>query len=236
MMTVLEEKEHKIKAIEAGTDDFLTKPVDHEELSARVRSLVRVKHLNEQLENVENILFTLSNMLEAKDPYTKGHSERVTIIALRLANEAGLPSEDQGLLRKVGRLHDIGKIGVPANLLNKPGALTPKEFELLKEHVILGENICRPLRSIGRFLGIIRHHHENFDGTGYPDGLKGEKIPLGARILAIADAFDTMNSDQPYRKRLPMEEILKRLKEGAGSLWDPKLVKLFTEKLKDLHK
>ncbi len=229
MMTSLDGKDDKIKGIQAGTDDFLTKPIDPQEITARVKSLLRVRHLNEQLEKVENILFTLAKALEAKDPYTEGHSERVTDFAKRLAKEIGLSKESQELLDKAGKMHDIGKVGVPETILNKPGPLTKDEFNYIKKHVVLSEKICDPLRSMREILGIIRHHHENFNGKGYPDGLSGDKIPLEARILSIADAYDAMSSDRPYRKKLPKSEVIKRLKEGAGTQWDPKLVDIFVK-------
>lgn len=228
MMTALRSREDRIRGIEAGTDDFLTKPVDREELLARIRSLLRVKNLNEQLEDAENVLYVLSNMLDAKDHYTEGHSQRVTKFAIYLAKALRLSLSDQDMLKKAGLLHDIGKVGVPENVLNKPGPLTPEEFELIKKHPVLSEKICSPLRSMKNILGIIRHHHESFDGKGYPDGLRGEEIPLGSRILAVADAFDAMGSDRPYRKGMPKEKVIKVLKEGAGVQWDPKLVDLFT--------
>jgi putative two-component system response regulator len=229
MMTSLDGKEDKIKGIQAGTDDFLTKPIDPQEITARVKSLLRVRHLNEQLEKVENILFTLAKALEAKDPYTEGHSERVTDFAIKLAREIGLSKESQELLDKAGKMHDIGKVGVPETILNKPGPLTKEEFNYIKKHAVLSEKICDPLRSMREILGIIRHHHENFNGKGYPDGLQGDSIPLEARILSIADAYDAMSSDRPYRKKLSKQEVVKRLKEGAGSQWDPKLVDIFVK-------
>ncbi|MFH1239329.1 MAG: HD domain-containing phosphohydrolase, partial [bacterium] len=188
MMTALTGKEDKIKGIEAGTDDFVTKPVDREELLARVKSLLRVRSLNEQLEDAENVLYVLNTILDAKDHYTQGHSQRVTNLALKLAKELRLSTPDQNMLKKAGLVHDIGKIGVAETILNKPGTLTAEEFEEIKKHSVLSEKICSPLKSMKNILGVIRHHHERFDGQGYPDGLRGENIPLGARILAIADA------------------------------------------------
>lgn len=227
MMTALSETSDKVKGIEMGTDDFLTKPVNREELLARVKSLVHVKRLNMQLEDAENVLFVLINILEAKDPYTRGHSQRVTNIALRLAKELRLSSRDQDILKRAGLVHDVGKIGVPEAILNKPGPLTKEEFEYIKNHPALSEKICSPLNSMKDLLGIIRHHHERVDGKGYPDGLKGTDIPLGARILAIADAYDAMDSDRPYRNKMSKEEIKRIFTEGSGTQWDSQLVELF---------
>ena len=231
MITALDEREDKIKGIETGADDFLTKPVDKGELLARIKSLLRVKYLNEQLENVEAVLFFLANLIEAKDPYTKDHTKRVAKYAERLAKEAGLSLEQQNLLRKAGTLHDIGKIGVPEAILNKPGPLAEEEFNRMKEHSVLGEKICNPLKSMSCIVNIIRHHHERFDGNGYPDGLKGEEIPIGARIMAIVDSFDAMILDRPYRKKMAREKAIEILKEEAGKQWDPKLVEIFIKKI-----
>lgn len=233
MMSSLDDKEDKIKGIQAGTDDFLTKPIDAQEITVRVKSLLRVRHLNEQLEKVENILFTLAKALEAKDPYTEGHSERVGELAKKLAKEVGLGEDAREALDKAAKIHDIGKVGVPETILNKPGPLTKEEFNYIKKHVVLSEQICAPLRSMRGILGIIRHHHENYNGKGYPYGLKGEDIPLEARILSIVDAYDAMTSDRPYRKRLPQDEVIKRLKEGSGTQWDPKLVDLFINMIEE---
>lgn len=233
MMSSLDDKEDKIKGIQAGTDDFLTKPIDAQEITVRVKSLLRVRHLNEQLEKVENILFTLAKALEAKDPYTEGHSERVGKLAKKLAKEVGLGEDAREALDKAAKIHDIGKVGVPETILNKPGPLTKEEFNYIKKHVVLSEQICAPLRSMRGILGIIRHHHENYNGKGYPYGLKGEDIPLEARILSIVDAYDAMTSDRPYRKRLPQDEVIKRLKEGSGTQWDPKLVDLFINMIEE---
>ncbi len=227
MMTALSETSDKVKGIEMGTDDFLTKPVNREELLARVKSLVNVKRLNMQLEDAENVLFVLINMLEAKDPYTKGHSQRVTNIALKLAKELRLSSRDQDILKRAGLVHDIGKVGISEAVLNKPGPLTKEEFEHIKNHPALSEKICSPLNSMKDLLSIIRHHHERVDGKGYPDGLKGTEIPLGAKILAIADAYDAMDSDRPYRGNMPKEEIKRIFREGSGTQWDSQLVELF---------
>jgi putative two-component system response regulator len=231
MMTALTGKEDKIKGIEAGADEFVTKPVDREELLARIKSLLKVKALNEQLEDAENVLYVLNNILDAKDHYTQGHSQRVTNLALKLAKELRLSGPDQEILKKAGLVHDIGKIGVSEAILNKPSTLTPEEFEEIKKHSTWSEKICSPLKSMKNILPIIRHHHERIDGAGYPDGLKGDNIPLGARILAIADAYDAMSSDRPYRKGMPKEKAIQILKECAGTQWDAKLVTLFINML-----
>ncbi|MFH1768554.1 MAG: HD domain-containing phosphohydrolase [Candidatus Omnitrophota bacterium] len=227
MITGMDDKEMKISGIEAGVDDFLTKPVDQEELLARARSLIRVKMLNDQLESMENVLYTLVNIIDAKDSYTRGHSERVTKYAMKLAETIGLSKENIDVLEKAAKLHDIGKIGVPEEILNKPSALTKEEFEEIKKHPIIGETICTPLKTFGPILRIIRHHHERYDGKGYPDGISGNGIPLEARIIAVADSYDAMASNRPYRNALEKNRILAIFNAGFNEQWDESLVRNF---------
>jgi putative two-component system response regulator len=224
-LTSLSDFEDKLRGIEVGGDDFLTKPFRKVELLARVKSLLRVKRLNDRLENAENVLFALANIIEAKDAYTEGHIFRVATLALKLGRRLGLSAEHQESLWKGGILHDIGKIGVPDAILNKAGRLTPEELTLMQVHVIVGERICQPLRSIRYLLPVIRHHHEKFDGSGYPDGLRGEEIPITARIVGIVDIYDALITDRPYRPRLSREEAFGILREAAAAgRLDPALV------------
>lgn len=227
-LTSMSDLEDKLRGIEVGADDFLTKPFRKVELLARVKSLLRVKRLNDRLENAENVLFALANAIEAKDPYTEGHIFRVATLALKLGRRLGLSAEHQESLWKGGILHDIGKIGVPDAILNKAGRLTPEEIAQMQVHVVVGERICQPLRSIRYLLPVIRHHHEKFNGTGYPDGLRGETIPITARIVGIVDMYDALVTDRPYRPRLTREEAFGILRAGAtdGTL-DPQLVAAF---------
>lgn len=227
MITSLGAKEDKIRGIEVGADDFLTKPVDRAELIARVRSLLRVKFLIDQLEKAEHIIYSLATALEERDPYTKGHSLRVSQLSLELAQALGLSEEEQVLLGKACLLHDVGKIGVPDTILHKPGALTKEEFAKVKEHPVKSEKICKPLAFAAPLLAMIRHHHEWWNGRGYPDHIMFEGTPLGARIMAIADAYDAMTSDRPYRAAMPPHKALDKLEDGAAKQWDPKLVKVF---------
>jgi len=227
IITALNQVEDKIKGIEAGADDFLSKPFNFAEMLARVRSLLRVKALNDQLENAENVIFALARAIEAKDRYTEHHTERVGAYAQAIAKKVGLPVEYQQALLKAGILHDVGKIGIRESILLKPGPLTPEEFNEQKAHPVIGEQICRSLKSIAHLLPIIRHHHERFDGKGYPDGLRGEEIPIEARILAVADAYDAMTTDRPYRARLSEEKAIEILRKGAGEQWDPRMVEVF---------
>ena len=227
-LTSMSDLEDRLRGIEVGADDFLTKPFRKVELLARAKSLLRVKRLNDRLENAENVLFALANAIEAKDPYTEGHIFRVATLALKLGRRLGLSAEHQESLWKGGILHDIGKIGVPDAILNKAGRLTPEEAAQMQVHVIVGERICQPLRSIRYLLPVIRHHHEKSNGTGYPDGLQGEAIPITARIVGIVDMYDALITDRPYRPRLSREEAFGILRAGAGDgTLDPELVASF---------
>ena len=231
LVTPAQESEYKVRGFEAGADDFLQRPINSVEFLARVRCLVRAKRLNDHLVSVEDTIHALAIAVEAKDPYTEGHIERVASYALSLGREFGLSEEELALLRKGAILHDVGKIGVSESILLKAGSLTEEEFERVKSHAVVGEKICQPLKQAGLILEVIRHHHERYDGKGYPDGLAGEDIPLGARIMAVADAYDALTSDRPYRHRLSMEEAIQVLKQEAGRQFDPKLVLAFVSML-----
>jgi putative two-component system response regulator len=229
MITAQTEFQSKLNAWEQGADEFLTKPFQLLEVSARCRSLLRIKRLVEERDSAENVIFALARTVEAKSPYTHGHSERVKDYALALAAEMDLTAEQREILRKGALLHDIGKISVPDAILNKPGPLTPEEYEVIKDHVRQGAHIVEPLRSMQDALPLIRSHHERLDGQGYPDGLKGEAIPLLVRILSVADIFDSLASCRPYREPIPPPHCLEMLRDNAlhGGL-DPELVALFS--------
>lgn len=227
MVTPVEETEHKIRGFEAGVDDFLHRPINSVELLARVRCLVRTKRLNDELVNVENAIIALATAIEAKDPYTEGHVDRVANYALILGKEAGLAPWELQALRKAAILHDVGKIGIDESILLKPGSLTEEEFNQLKTHSVIGERICRPLGQNRLILEVILHHHERYDGKGYPDGLAGEDIPIAARIMAVVDAYDALTSDRPYRARRSQEQAVEILKQEAGKQFDPKLATAF---------
>ena len=222
----------RVQGFEAGADDFVTKPFNRIELLARVRSLLRIKALNDQLDEVEDVIYSLSRAAEAREGETNfetdsGGTERITAYAQALGRALGLSDEALRLLGQAVMLRDIGKIGLPDRLLHNPGALSSDERRSMQKHTVLGEQIMAPLRSTAALLPIIRHHHERWDGKGYPDGLAGEQIPLGARIVAIADAYNAMLSPRSYRTALTLEKARQTLLAGAGRQWDASLVSLF---------
>ena len=225
LITGLAGAEDRIQGIEAGADDFLNKPVKREELLARVRSLVRLKRYTDELENAETVLCMLARSIEAKDPYTEGHCDRLSRYTVSLAEKIGLPEDAFDDLRRGGIVHDIGKVAVPESVLLKPGPLDPDERKIMEQHTIAGERICAPLKSFRNILPIIRSHHEKQDGSGYPDHLKGAEIPLTARILQTVDIFDSLTTDRPYRKALSQEKAIEIMwEETRRGWWDADLV------------
>jgi putative two-component system response regulator len=225
LVTGLGARDDRIEGIAAGCDDFLTKPVDFEQLIARTRSALRTKSLVDELERAENVLVSLANALDAKDPYTRGHSERVAHYAEALGGECGLSREERRQLGRAGLLHDIGKIGIPLEYLQKPGKLTTEEYEIVKLHPVIGYDICKPLRTMVPLLALIRGHHERLDGRGYPDGLKADQIGVPLRCLSIADVYDALTSDRAYRRALPRAQALKIMREEAAlGMWDVRLL------------
>ena len=190
---------------------------------------VRLQSLHDRLDNAERVIFSLARAVEAKDIYTEAHTERVARTSRALGESAGVSGPDLDNLYRGGMIHDLGKIGVPDAILLKPAALTPNEFDVIRRHPLVGEEIARPLRSAASLLSIIRHHHERVDGRGYPDGLRGDQIPLLARIVAICDAFDAMISDRPYRRGRTHQEAIDVLRQGAGTQWDARLVGIFVQ-------
>ncbi len=233
MLTALQEMEDKVKGFEAGADEFLSKPVEKMELLIRVKALLRTKHLNEDLENARDVIYTLALAIEANDPYTRGHSERVAQYARRLAERMGLGESRAGIIRDAGILHDVGKIGISEAILQKPGPLTDEELAAVQDHPIIGEKICRPLRSANMLLTVIRHHQERYDGNGYPDRLRAEEIPIEARIVAVADAYDAMTSPRPYRPPLSKRQVIEILRRESGKQWDPEVVREFIHMLEE---
>jgi putative two-component system response regulator len=228
MITGLDAHEDRLRAIEAGADDFLTKPISAEELFARVKSLLKLKEFTDELETAESVLCTLGLSVEARDPYTEGHCERLARDASELGRYLGLDDDCVIALRRGGYLHDLGKIKVPDEILKKGSNLTPEEWTIMKQHPLVGETICRPLKSLRLVLPIIRHHHEHSDGSGYPDGLKDGEIPLLPRILQVVDIYDALRTARPYKPALPHEQAAFTMREEAkAGLWDEELVTEF---------
>ncbi|MGB0033861.1 MAG: HD domain-containing phosphohydrolase [Candidatus Acidiferrales bacterium] len=236
LITGLSATEDRIQGINAGADDFLSKPIDFNELLARSRSLLRLKQYTDELENAEAVLFSLAHSIEARDPYTAGHCERLAEMSVRLGERLGLPEEDIKALRCAGMVHDIGKVVVPDAILLKPGPLTAEEIVVMRRHPVVGERICAPLKSFRLVTPIIRHHHEKRDGSGYPDGLRGEAIPLTARILQLADVYDALTTDRPYRTAVSSEAALQLMDEESGlGWWDRDLFDKFREMVRAMH-
>jgi putative two-component system response regulator len=218
-LTSLNSDDDRIRGIMCGADDFLTKPVNRHELLARVHSLIRLKQFTDELDNAEAVLSSLALSIEAKDPYTEGHCDRLSKYSVSIAEKLGLHEDLRVALRRGGLVHDIGKLAVPEHILLKPGPLTPDERKIMEQHTIAGERICAPLRSFRHVLPIIRHHHEKQNGSGYPDGLKGDQIPLTAKILQITDIYDALTTDRPYRKALPAEKAFAIMREEVERGW-----------------
>jgi len=225
LVTGMARAEDRLQGIESGADDFLHKPVRKEELLARVKSLVRLKRYTDELESAEMVLCTLARSIEAKDPYTEGHCDRLSHYSVALAEQLGLPQDQVVALRRAGIVHDIGKVAVPEQILLKPGLLTEDERRVMESHVVVGERICSPLKSFRQLLPIIRHHHERMNGTGYPDRLSNNSIPLTARILQTVDIYDALTTDRPYRKALSVREAFAIMREEVRrGWWDGALV------------
>ncbi len=230
IVTALRELDDKIKAIELGADDFLMKPYNKLELTTRVKSLLRIKELYDDLDSSESIVFTLAETLEAKDVYTRGHSERVARYSVLIGRQMKLNDTELRDLRRGTLLHDIGKVGVKDSVLNKESKLTPEELAHIRTHPARGFEICKRLRSFKNVLPIIRSHHERIDGRGHPDGLKGDQIPLLAKICSIADAFDAMTSNRPYRRGISPEQAADIFEREIDSgQWDPTILKIFID-------
>jgi putative two-component system response regulator len=232
MLTAMVDLEKKLEALDAGADDFVHKPYNSLELITRLKSLLRVKYLNEQLESAEDVLFSLARAIEAKDSYTQGHVERVSQLAVKLGRYLGFVDEDLDALRKGGVLHDIGKIGVPDKILNKAGSLTTEERAIIRTHPGQGARICEKLKSLKGAIPVIQHHHERMDGTGYPDHLRGHEIPVLARVMTVVDIYDALTTTRSYRKRLPETVALEIMMEEANKgWWDKEVLGEFMEML-----
>jgi cyclic di-GMP phosphodiesterase len=236
------DSECRIEGINAGADEFASKSVNIDELKARLRSLLKLKFYTDELEHAEGVLFSLARCIEARDRYTRGHCERLSTYSVALAEKLRLSDEEKIALRRAGIVHDIGKVVIPDEVLLKFGPLSPLEWELMRLHTVVGADICAPLRTFRLVIPIILYHHERMNGSGYPHGLKGDEIPLTARILATVDVFDALTTKRPYKKAYSVEKALEMMRSEARSgLLDPFLVDTFAiliqnKSLELLHK
>jgi putative two-component system response regulator len=229
-VTALNDRRSRIRGIEVGADDFLSKPFDRVELAARVKSLVRQKRLNEDLDHAEQVLFSIARSIESRDPNTGDHCERLVKLGKAFGEYLNLSRNQIRDLMWGGYLHDIGKVGIPDSVLLKKGKLTPEEWNIMRQHVLIGEKICQPLRSMQGVIPIIRHHHERWDGSGYPDGLIGENIPYLAQVFQIIDIYDALTSERPYKLAFSPEEALAVMQEETAKGWrNPQLMQQFEE-------
>ena len=217
LVTGLSDLQDRIKGIEAGADEFLSKPVHPLELRARVGSLTRMKHLLDALDSAEAAFMTLALTIEARDPMTSGHCERLARHAVALGKAIGVSETDLQALHRGGYLHDVGKVGIPDAVLLKRGPLTTAEFDLMKKHPDIGDSLCAPLQSLRSVRPIIRCHHERLDGSGYPQALRGDEVPLLAQIVGICDVYDALTSQRPYRPALSQEDATHHLLQEAAN-------------------
>jgi cyclic di-GMP phosphodiesterase len=233
-LTGLGSREARLQGLEAGATDFLSKPFDLSELEVRVRNLVNFRRLTEDLDSAEQMLFSIARTVEARDEGTGDHCDRLSRLAAQLGERLGFDADSVKALRRAGYLHDIGKIGIPDAVLLKPGQLDGPEWEVMRSHVDIGVQICSPLRTFRPVLPIIHHHHERQDGSGYPEGLVGEAIPLLARVFQVVDVFDALTSERPYREALGIREALEVLrKETAQGWWDGRIVAAFATMIEE---
>jgi putative two-component system response regulator len=249
MLTAVNDATSAALCMQRGALDYLTKPIEladlgravqralkrremqlenrhlnqwlKEEVTTRTAELQRERHRLERVSTAT--LEVLVNALEAKDPYLRGHSARVADLSANIATEMRLTEEDVERIRVAGRLHDLGKIGTRDAVVNKEGPLTADEFEHVKQHVIIGAQILAPLVHLGDIVAMVKSHHERFDGTGYPDGLRGEEVPLGGRIIAVAEVYDALTTARPYQEKMTPEQAVERMADLSGTVLDPKV-------------
>jgi putative two-component system response regulator len=233
LITGSHDREQRLAGLDAGADDFLHKPIDVTEFATRVRSLLRTKRLVDELESTEAIMTMLGHLVEARDPYTEGHCQRLAAFATTLGAALGLSPLDIDTLSRGAALHDIGKIGVPDTVLLKRSRLNPEELALMKQHPVIGDNLCRTVKSLERVRPIVRSHHERIDGRGYPDGLSGDDVPLLAQIVGVVDVFDALTTNRPYRGAMTTAQAYDVMLADAAAGWCPMtLVTTFV----DLHR
>lgn len=234
LLTGASDLKARIAGLAAGADDFFAKPVNAVELRTRVGSLLRVKVLLDRLEEAENLMTALGLTIEARDPYTAGHCERLASAAAALGSAVGADELTIEALRLGGFLHDLGKVAVPDRVLLKAGPLDLPERVIIESHPVVGANLVQGLKTLGVVRPIIRHHHERWDGSGYPDRLEGEAIPLGARVMALVDVYDALITARPYKPALSHDEAVSILREETRrGLWDPHMMTAFVETLRE---
>jgi putative two-component system response regulator len=228
LVTGMAHREKRIEGLEAGADDFLSKPIDTQELLARVRTLVRMKRYTDDLDSAASLITAMALLVEARDGNTEGHCHRMANYATALGRALGLLEEEIAALHRGGFLHDIGMLAIPDAVLRKSGPLEAEEFELMKSHTTVGDSLCGNLRSLAAVRPIIRHHHERYDGSGYPDGLAGDDIPLLAQIIGIVDVYDAVTTRRPYQGPHSALEALDILRDQVSRGWRrPDLVEAF---------
>jgi len=228
MLTTLTSREDVARGLGCGATDFVSKPFDTVELLARVHASVTKKRLTDRLDDTESVLFALARMVEAKDANTRDHCDRLSHMAIVFGHELGCDYDELQALRRGGVLHDIGKLGVPDAILLKRGPLDSSEWTIMKQHPVVGAQLCSPLHSMHRTLEIVRHHHEKWDGSGYPDGLAGKEIPALARVFQVLDVYDGLSRERPYKPALPRDEVVSIMeRETASGCWDPDLMERF---------
>ena len=228
LLTARNATEDRVRGIEAGADDFLAKPPVIAELEARVRSLTRLKRYTDELDSAQSVILTLGLTIESRDPSTQGHCERLTRYATALGARLGLDDDQCVALHRGACLHDVGKVGIPDVILLKPGRLTPEERAVMQQHPVIGHRLCGELRALEDVRPIVRHHHERPNGTGYPDGLEGDSIPLLARIMNVVDSYDALTTERPYKAALSRADAFRELREEAAKGWKfPALVEEF---------
>jgi putative two-component system response regulator len=230
LITALHHADDRIRGIDADADDFITKPFNVHELRSRVRSLIRIKRYTDDLDSAESVIVSLALTIEARDKYTEGHCQRLASYGSALGRHLGLGDEEVTALVRGGFLHDIGKVGIPDAVLLKAARLTPAEYEVMKQHTTIGERLCGELRSLRHVRPIVRHHHERLDGSGYPDGLRGDAIPLLAQIIGIVDVFDAITTSRPYKAAASAERAFEELALEAARGWHQRdLVEAFIQ-------
>ena len=219
LITGLTASEDHIKGIDAGADDFLTKPFKVPELEARVRSLMRLKRFTDELDSAESVILSLGRTIEARDPSTQDHCEHLAQYAAALGEALGLDDRERIALDRGAYLHDVGKVGIPDAILLKEGLLTPAERSFMEQHPVIGDRLCGDLNALADVRPIVRHHHERLDGSGYPDGLVGDAVPLLAQVISVVDVYDALTTNRPYRAAVAPDEAFKALGEEVQRGW-----------------